>query len=136
MSPAQRIRLMTAEIQRLRVTAQEHAKAAEKAREALPRLVHVCAQKTGQSYHVRELLYSLWNGQPGKLIELLSLDWAVRLDVLAVCAGFGFEPYEGPGGPHDADTPSFFYDELSGAFKAAGLFDWFCEASTASDDSD
>jgi hypothetical protein len=89
---------------------------------ALARLVQVCAVQTGQSYHVRALLYSLWNGQPASLSDVLHLDNSIRLDVCAVLAAFGFESSP------NAEVKSFFYDAFKDAFKAAGLFDWFVEA--------
>jgi len=92
----------------------------EKMRAALPAayagitaLVSACACGTGQSYHLRALLYSLWNGKPARLVEIVSLDRPLREALLAVMDVFGSE--------------AFFYDEISGAFKAAGLFDWFRE---------
>lgn len=88
---------------------------------ALPGLVDVCAAKTGQSFKVRALLYSAWNGQATSLLDgLVGLDWAIKRDVLTVLLAFGCEPGGG--------TPAFFYDAISDAFRAAGLFDWFCEA--------
>ena len=80
---------------------------------ALQRLADVCRHKTGQSYKVRALLYSLWNGKPANLLEIVSLDWTIRKDLLAVMLAFG----------HD----DFFYDEIKGAFVNRGLFDWFIE---------
>jgi hypothetical protein len=99
----------------------------EFARVALPGLVDVCAAKTGQAYKLRALLYSAWNGQATSLLDgLTGLDWPIKKDVLTVLLAFGCEPGGG--------TPGFFYDAISDAFKAAGLFEWFCEASTASDE--
>lgn len=48
-------------------------------------LVNCCRNKTGQSYHCRSLLYSLWNGKPTRLVEIVTLDRALRdalLDVI------------------------------------------------------
>lgn len=90
------------------------------ARAALQSLVDVCAAMTGQSYKVRALLYSAWNGQSTSLLELVALDWSVKRDVCTVLLAFGCEPGGG--------TPAFFYDAISDAFKRVGLFDWFCEA--------
>ncbi len=104
----------------LKRTLQQQRGVIEFARVALPGLVDVCAAKTGQSYKVRALLYSAWNGQATSLLELVSLDWAIKRDVLTVLLAFGCEPGGG--------TPAFFYDAISDAFKAAGLFEWFCEA--------
>ena len=99
----------------------------EFARVALPGLVEVCAAKTGQSYKVRALLCSAWNGQPTSVLDgLIGLDWKIKMDVLTVLLAFGCEPGGG--------TPAFFYDAIREAFEHAGLFEWFCEASTASDE--
>lgn len=92
---------------------------------ALERLVKVCAARTGQSYTLRGLLYSLWNGQPVGLVDVVTLDFSLKRDFAAVLLGFGCEP----GG-----VAAFYYDAVSGAFKAAGLFEWFIEASTAPDE--
>lgn len=81
---------------------------------ALHRLVEVCADKTGQRYHIRSLLYSLYNGHSTSLIEILNLDWELRKDLLAVLRAFGQD--------------DFFYDQIAAAFKSRGLFDWFIEA--------
>ncbi len=98
----------------------------EFARVALPGLVDVCAAKTGQSYKVRALLYSAWNGQPTSVLDgLVGLDWSIKRDLLTVLLAFGCAP----GG-----TPAFFYDAIREAFEHAGLFEWFCEAQTASED--
>lgn len=99
-------------VRALRVQQRE---AVAKAQPALERLVGVCRNRSGQSYHVRALLYSAWNGQAASLLDhLTGLDWAVRCDVLAVMLAFG--------------SPGFFYDELAAPFKAAGMMEWFCEA--------
>lgn len=101
----------------------------EFAQMALPGLIDVCAAKTGQSYKVRALLYSAWNGQATSLLDgLTGLDWAIKMDVLTVLLAFGCEPGGG--------APAFFYDAISDAFKAAGLFDWFCEAHQADPNAD
>lgn len=103
---------------RINAQRQERRELAEQASEALKRLVGACAQKTGQGYHLRDLLYSLWNGQPASLLEMVSLDWELRKDLLTVLGAFG---YEGEG-------LSFFYDEVRAAFEERGLFDWFQDA--------
>lgn len=81
--------------------------------DALENLVDACAHKTGQGYKLRALLYSLWNGKPASILEIVSLDWNLRQQFLIVCAGFG--------------QRGFFYDEIKSAFVRRGLFDWFCE---------
>ena len=102
---------------KLKANREEQRRAAVIARPALERLVVVCRHKTGQGYKLRALLYSLWNGKPADLSDLLCLDWALRKDLLAVAAAFGFE----------GSGESFFYKEMEAAFKAAGLLDWFIE---------
>jgi hypothetical protein len=96
----------------------EHRAAAITALEALPRLIAIMPQRTGQSYKVRSLLYSLWNGQATSLSDVMNLDWSIRKDVCAVVLGFGFED----------ETTHLWYDEISDALKAAGQFQWFLEA--------
>jgi len=81
--------------------------------ECLNLLVRCCVNKTGQSYKVRGLLYSLWNGQPYSLLEIVTLDGQLRHALLVVIANFG--------------APKFFYQEIKDAFVVAGLFDWFTE---------
>jgi hypothetical protein len=76
-------------------------------------LVQVCSHKTGQGYKLRALLYSLWNGKPASLLELVCLDGELRCKFLAVCMAFG--------------SSDFFYNEIRRAFEGARLFDWFIE---------
>ena len=97
----------------------EKSKAAVAGLAALDRLVAALKANhhTGQPHKIRELLYSLWNGKPAELTEMLGLDWELRKDICAVIAGFGFE---------DAQT-KLFYNAISDRLKAVGLFDWFQE---------
>ena len=81
------------------------------AQAALPVLVEACRHKTGQSYHLRSLLYSLWNGKPASLLDVVNLDRSLRDALLAVVSAFGSEV--------------FFYNQISDGFKQAGLFHWF-----------
>lgn len=92
---------------------QRSAARAAEAKAAMPLLVAAMRNKTGQSYHLRALLYSLWNGQPASLLEVVNLDDALRDALLKVVAAFG--------------GVEFFYDELAQPITAAGLFDWFVE---------
>ncbi len=101
----------------LKRTLQQQRGMIKYARVALPGLVDVCGAKTGQSYKLRSLLYSAWNGKPVSLLELVGLDWSIKKDVLTVLLAFGCEPGGG--------APPFFYDAISDAFKAAGLMEWF-----------
>lgn len=96
-------------------TTKERRAAVAPAQAALARLCDVMRSGTNQSYHVRAMLFSLYNGKPASLIEVLSLDWAIRQDVCAVILAFGFEE---PG-------TEFFYGAMKAAVTAAGLWDWF-----------
>ncbi len=87
------------------------------AKAALKRLVDVMAAKTGQGYKLRALLYSLWNGKPAPLIDILCLDWPIREDLMRVLGAFGFE----------SSWVSFFYDDIKNEVTSAGLFEWFIE---------
>ncbi len=99
----------------------EQFRAAEKARPALKRLTSVMRTRTNQSAHVRALLYSLWNGQPTSLLEVVSLDWKVRKDLCRVIEAFGFEEKDNP-------AASFFYDAVKTVVAASGQWDWFIAA--------
>lgn len=95
--------------------------AAEAARPALQRLLESMRRKTDQGYTLRELLYSLYNGQAASVLELVTLDWSLRADLCAVLLGFG---YENPRHPEE----SFYYEAMKAAIEQAGLWDWFIEA--------
>lgn len=84
---------------------------------ALPPLIRAMKHRTGQSYVLRSLLYSLWNGKPAALIDVLRLDPDLRAHLVAVVAGFGF----------DHETARFWYDDIKKPLQAAGLFEWFVE---------
>ena len=86
----------------------------------------VCAAKTGQSYKLRALLFSAWNGKPTSLLELTGLDWAIKTNLLTVLLAFGCEPGGG--------TPGFFYEAITDAFTAAGLLEWFTAEGDSQDD--
>lgn len=103
----------------MRAALQQKRELAAKAREALPRLIDVMRASSGQSYKIRALLYSLWNGKDVSLLDLLVLDLPVRLDVLTVCAGFGWDG--------DKHEPAFFYKAIENAVIEAGLWDWWLE---------
>jgi len=85
--------------------------------QALERLVKVLCERSGQPYKVRALLYSLWNGKPAQLIDVVNLDWEIRQDLVAVIAGFGYE----------SNGVSLFYRALEDAVKAVGQWEWFLE---------
>jgi hypothetical protein len=89
---------------------------------ALDRLCEVMKGRSGQPYKVRALLYSLWNGQPASLVEIVGLDWEIKKDMCAVMLAFGRES-----GPWCKEEHSFFYDEIREAVKRAGQLEWFLE---------
>jgi len=93
--------------------------AAIHAKVALARLCQMLGHRTGQSYKIRSLLFSMWNGKEASLAQVLDLDWAVRKDLCAVILAFGFEYKD----------EKFFYDWMQNALKAEGQFEWFLEAS-------
>lgn len=96
----------------------ERSEAVKSAIPALERLLETFPQRTGQSYKIRSLLYSLWNGKAASLSDVLNLDWDLRKDLCAVILAFGYEDRE-----HE-----FFYDAISGPLKSSGNFKWFLEA--------
>jgi len=112
----------------LRKDREERRAAAELARAALQRLCRdVLSQRSGQCFKVRDLLYSLYNGQPASLLEVVCLDWAIRQDLCAVLLAFGFEDCRHEPGHDGVEKPSFFYAEMKAAIVAAGQWDWFIE---------
>lgn len=117
----------------LRKTRDERRAAVAVARPALDRLCRkVLTQRSGQCYKVRALLYSLYNGQATSLIEILCLDWDIRMDLCAVFLAFGFEENRHePGMEGEEERPSFFYAEMKSAIVAVGQWDWFVEAHQA-----
>ena len=90
---------------------EERAKAACEAREAMTVLTAVMAGGSGQSYKVRALLFSLWNGKAASLLDVIDLDFDIRKQVVAVILGFGH--------------PKFFYDQIQQPLVAANLWPWF-----------
>jgi hypothetical protein len=105
---------------RLKAVQGEQRQAIALARPALVRLVEVLRDNhnTGQPYKLREILFSLWNGKPGSLIEIVGLDWELKRDLCLVIAAFGSCPDPGE---------EFFYNAIEEAFREVGLFDWFRE---------
>ncbi len=97
----------------------ERRAACEQAIPALERLAIVMQGRSGQPYKVRTILFSLWNGKPAAVNEVLGLDWAIRKDLCAVLLAFGFEDM----------TVAFFYDALRKAIEDAGQWNWFIEES-------
>jgi len=111
---------MEDEFRQLRLVQSERRVQAVMAVNALRRLIDVMGNKTGQSFKLRELLYSLWNGKPASLLDVVTLDWKLRMDLATVMLGFGYESPVTPG-----DT--FYYAEMSSMIRGAGLWDWFVE---------
>src|SRR5688572_22407017 len=89
-------------LEQLAVTRRERLPFVHAAGEATNRLCAVMAQKTDQSHRLRALLYSMWNGKPTSLLEIVVLDWPLRRDLGLILMAFGYE---------DRET-HFFYDEL------------------------
>ena len=110
-----------------RKLATEGRSAVAAAKPALLRLCDVLRGRSGQPFKLRSLLYSLYNGQPASLIEIVALDWEIRKDLCAVLLAFGFED------PRD-EANSFFYEELKTAITSAGQWKWFLEAHEEEDE--
>ncbi len=104
-------------LQREKRVNQERLKAAVMAMPALKRLCRVMCERSGQCYKIRALLYSIWNGKPVELIEVLGLDWELRQDICAVILAFGFE----------GQGVEFFYSELENQVRAVNQWNWFLE---------
>ncbi len=85
--------------------------------QALDRLAVVMQGRSGQPYKLRSILYSLWNGKPTSLVEIVGLDWEIRQDLVSVLLAFGFEDRQ----------VKFFYDAVKAAVTKAGQWDWFIE---------
>ena len=100
-------------LQELKVLTGERVEADSKALPAMERLAEVLNGRSGQPYKLRSILWSLYNGKPTSLVEVVGLDWAIRKDLVAVILAFG--------------SDSFFYDELKAAVTKAGQWDWFEE---------
>jgi hypothetical protein len=84
--------------------------AVQAARPALERLIDVMLRKTGQSYRIRALLYSLWSGKPTSLLGIVTLDHDLRKDFLAVCLAFGANEFffDAIRRPIEAQSPAFW----------------------------
>jgi hypothetical protein len=97
-------------------TAEQKA-AVEAALPALERLIEACSCGSGQSYKLRDLLYSLFNGQGCNLNDVQTLDWSLRKDLAAVILGSG--------------SPGFPDHLIRERFKAHHLDTWFLEAANS-----
>lgn len=100
--------------------------AVEAAVPAMARLAEVLQGRSGQPYKLRALLWSLYNGQPTGLIEIVGLDREIRKDLCAVLLAFGFEETRFVDGVPQPGA-SFFYDEMKAAIEKAGQWAWFIE---------
>lgn len=98
---------------RQRTVNMERSQAVSEAKPAMHRLAAVLCGRSGQPYHLRAVLFSLWNGKPASMVEIVNLDWEIRKDLAKVVLAFGSE--------------DFFYAEMEKALRAAGQFDWFLE---------
>ncbi len=99
---------------------EERREAVAVAQPALTRLCEVMRHCTGQSEKIGRLLYSLWNGRPASLLNLVDLDWSLRKDICAVMLAFGDE--------------SFFYDALKAEITFHGMWSWFISADLHDDE--
>lgn len=102
-------------LREMRHRSQQHKLAAIVALQAMDRLAQVLTHRSGQPYKLRALLYSLYNGKPASLLDVVSLDWEIRQDLCAVLNGFGYERGE----------VKCFYDALKTAISKAGQWNWF-----------
>ena len=82
-------------------------------RDAIQRLMPVLAGRSGQCFKLRGILYSLWNGQPYSLVEVVNLDWEIKQNLSVVMASWGY--------------PGCFYDDLRDAIVKTGQWPWFLE---------
>ena len=105
------------ELQRQRLVAQQRRAACALALPAMARLAEILKHRSGQPYKLRALLYSLWNGKPTSLVELVCFDWQIRQDLLLVLAAFGYED----------SKVGFFYRAIEEAVQKAGQWAWFLE---------
>ncbi len=93
--------------------------AVELAIPALKVLVDAMRHKTGQSGHLRSILFSMWNGKPTSMIEVVSLDFELRRNLCLVIQAWGY----------GRDDWEFFYDAMKQAITDGGLWEWFLEES-------
>jgi len=111
LTPEEEEKVLSAFFQSQKEIRDERSAAVLDARPALDRVVSTFAHRTGQSHKLRGLLYSLWNGKPWSLSDLLSLDWSLKKDILLVALAFGDD--------------QFFYREIQDPIKSAGQWDFF-----------
>lgn len=108
---------LDAAIEQQRNNRMQHKLAAVEAKEAMEQLCQAMVSKTGQAFKLRALLYSLWNGKPATLSDVLCLDWFLRMQLVAVISGFGYEGAE----------VKFFYDDMKATLDRHNLMTWFIE---------
>lgn len=107
----------------------EKREAVKAAIPALERLCEVLKDRSGQPYKLRAILFSIWNGKPASLVEIVCLDWDIRKDLCAVLLAYGYDaPPQFEGQPSEKSAPDFFYDEIRTAITKAGQWNWFLEA--------
>jgi hypothetical protein len=104
-------------IDELKARQAKHRAAVDRARPSLDRLIEVMRGRSGQSYKLRGLLFSMWNGKPYSVLECVGLDFELREDLGAVILAWGFGRGEW----------EFFYDAMKAAVSRAGLWEWFLE---------
>jgi len=100
-------------LKKLKANADEHYGAVVLALPALSRLAEVLTVRSGQPYKLRSLLYSMWNGKPASLGEIVCFDWQIKKDLCAVMLAFGHN--------------ELFYTEIENAVRSVGQWDWFLE---------
>jgi hypothetical protein len=92
---------------------QAFASAVLEASPALDRLMEVLKGRSGQPFKLRALLYSMWNGKPWTLNDIVCFDWQIKKDLCAVLLAWGHN--------------NFFYTHLENAIRAVGQWVWFLE---------
>lgn len=99
----------------LREARQGRRAAAKEAHAALVRLAAACKHHSGQSYDLRAMLYSLWNGEARSVRNCVTgLDWQLQRD-------------------GDADVPALWDAAIQVAFEQAGEWDWFLQEALNND---
>lgn len=97
----------------MRTIQREFSEAGKRAKSACYRLAKVLMGTSGQPYKLRALLFSLWNGKPWTLNDVVALDWTIRKDLCLLLLGWG--------------SSECFYDELREAIESVGQWEWFIE---------
>lgn len=100
-----------------RAMSRERHEAISMALPALDRLAVVMQGRSGQPYKLRNFLFSLWNGKPASLVEIVNLDWEIRRDLVLLLMAYGYEE----------KGAACFYDAIQNAVTKAGQWEWFLE---------